>query len=85
MQCSAGEEHCCWVRGEPCQFLRENEGGRRWACGLRLELGSWEAVHADSRYLAEIRPAWDEVGAPDDCGDFPGPGRHCGTCGEEGG
>lgn len=67
-----GPDHCCYVRGDPCPFLEVNTiPGRRWVCGLRRELGSWDAVHRDSRYLAEVRPAWDESGTVD-CGDFCG-------------
>jgi hypothetical protein len=42
--------HCCWVHGEVCRFLLENHEGRRFACGLRVELGDWDKVHADPRY-----------------------------------
>ena len=82
MSCSSGEKHCCWVDGQPCQFLRENEGGRRWACALMLELGDWESVHADPRY-ADIGAFFQSNGIAD-CGDYPGPGAACGTCGEVG-
>jgi hypothetical protein len=83
MPCSAGAEHCCWVAGEVCTYLRENSGGRRWSCALMEELGSWSAVHADPRYrpLGEVFSA---RGLPD-CGDFPGRGRTCATCGVAGG
>lgn len=44
-------DHCCYVNGKPCPFLEENsEEGSRWSCGLRRELGSWDAVIRDSRY-----------------------------------
>jgi hypothetical protein len=48
-----GPDHCCYLpdSGELCPFLEEwTVAGRRWACRLRRELGSWRAVHADSRY-----------------------------------
>ena len=69
--------HCCWLAGNPCPFLEvDTVPGRRWACGLRRSLGSWEKVHADSRYQTQVRPAWDDVeeatGRPfADCGDWP--------------
>lgn len=70
-----GGDHCCYVRGDACSFLEQNTvPDRRWVCGLRRELGSWDAVHADLRYLTEVRPAWDEAGVVD-CGDFQGPNR----------
>jgi hypothetical protein len=82
--CSAGDEHCCWVAGQVCPLLVEHAGGRRWACSLRLELGSWEAVHADPRYQP-IREAWQRTRKrPSDCGDYPGPGEWCATCGRRG-
>lgn len=46
------DDHCCYVNGKPCPFLEENtEPGFRWTCGLRRELGSWDAVIADPRYV----------------------------------
>lgn len=69
-------DHCCWVNGERCPHLVENVNGRRYACGLRVELGSWEAVHADPRY-APIQAVWDEVGI-ESCGAWgPGTGQCC--------
>jgi hypothetical protein len=81
-----GEEHCCWIAGEQCAFLEEGTvSGRRWACGLRRELGSWEAVHGDARYVEAVQPFWDS--RPDlgpGCGDWPLPGMTCATCGVSG-
>lgn len=76
------EDHCCYLgRHGVCPYLEEGTiPGRRWACGLRRELGSWDAVHADDRYLTTVRPCWDEVGMVD-CGDWPPPEVPCGTCG----
>ena len=46
------EDHCCYINGSPCKFLEENtERGKRWSCGLRRELGSWQKVITDSRYF----------------------------------
>jgi hypothetical protein len=74
-------EPCCYLAGVRCLYLEEHTvEGRRWACGLRRELGDWAAVHADPRYLAVVRPRWDEVGIVD-CGDWPAPGEQCGECG----
>jgi hypothetical protein len=49
--------HCCWIKGKVCEFLIENPSGvqtpdqdRRFACGLMVELGDWDKVHADPRY-----------------------------------
>ena len=81
-QCSSGDEHCCWVNGQECEFVRANEGGRRWACALMLELGDWDAVYSDPRYQP-IGTHFQSKGIAL-CGDFPGPGVRCGTCGEVG-
>jgi hypothetical protein len=62
-------DHCCWVEGVRCPFLVENVDGRRYACGLRNELGSWEAVHADPGYQELVQPVWDRVGITS-CGDW---------------
>jgi hypothetical protein len=71
-------QHCCWVAGEVCPFLEEGTvPGRRWACGLRRELGSWDAVHADARYIAHVQVEWDKVGI-ESCGAWgPGTGQCC--------
>ena len=45
-----GDTHGGWVSGTVCGFLIENHEGRRFACSLRAELGSWDKVHADPRY-----------------------------------
>lgn len=66
-------DHCCYVAGERCPHLVENVAGRRWACGLMVELGSWELVHADPRY-APIQAEWDRVGI-ESCGAW-GPGTN---------
>jgi hypothetical protein len=63
-----GERHCCHYRGEVCKYLEEHTVvGRRWACGLLREYGSWKGVYASEEYreLAALRH-WDF-----DCGDWP--------------
>jgi hypothetical protein len=50
---------------------QDTVSGRHWVCGLRRELGSWDAVHTDARYLADVKPAWIEYGV-DDCGEWRG-------------
>jgi len=76
------DEHCCWVDGKVCKFLEENtEPGYRWSCGLRRELGSWDAVITDSRYVNEILPLHRAKGM--NCRDWPKPsaGGPCKLCG----
>ena len=63
-------DHCCYVAGKVCRFLVDGEMPR---CGLKMELGDWEKVHNDPRYLEHVRPNWDEAGVSD-CGEF-GTGR----------
>ena len=76
------DEHCCWIKGNVCQFLKENiETGYRWTCGLRFELGSWDAVLEAPRYQS-VANSW----APGvNCRDWPGGegwnGVGCSKCG----
>ena len=68
--------------GWRCEFLEENtEPGFRWSCGLRRELGSWDAVHSDPRYIEGPGAKWGRFGTI--CGDFPDPdkGELCRICG----
>lgn len=75
-------DHCCWLDGQLCPFLEEGTvEGRRYACALQRELGSWEAVYNDSRYLKQVRPFWDAWRPQVDCGDWLLPGETCATCG----
>lgn len=54
-----GADHCCYWSSEPCPFLEENTvPGRRWSCALYRELGSWDTVHSDQRYLDTLQPLW---------------------------
>lgn len=65
-------DHCCYVDGVPCPHLEvDGSTGRRYACGLFVELGSWDAVHTDPRYLADVQPTWDRVGI-ESCGSWVG-------------
>lgn len=67
-----GADHCCYVDGQVCPFLEvDTVPGRKWVCGKRRELGSWEAVHNDPEYIEQVQSHWKEVGV-DDCGDFMG-------------
>lgn len=84
MGCSrVGEDHCCWLRGEPCRYVTDAGPGAdpRWSCSLRVEHGGWAPVHADARYLVNVKPELEAMGITVDCGDWPPPGEVCGTCG----
>ena len=65
--------HCCWVAGKVCEFLIENHEGRRFACGLMVELGDWQLVHIDGRY-APIAETFAVEGL---CGDWQPPAGQC--------
>lgn len=71
-------DHCCYVMGVRCRYLEENTiPGRRFVCGLRRVLGSWEAVHADPGYQEHVQSAWDKVGISS-CGEWqPKVGECC--------
>lgn len=69
-------DHCCYVAGEPCRFLEvDTMPGRHWVCGLRRELGSWDAVHVDSRYVEHVQPMFDRIGGS--CGEFGPAQKQC--------
>ena len=66
------------MAGQRCRYLVENVDGRRWACGLRAALGSWEAVHADPGYIEHVQSEWDKLGVIESCGAWgPGTGQCC--------
>lgn len=44
-------DHCCYWDGVRCPHLVDNQGGRRYACGLLLQYGSWAAMTASPEYL----------------------------------
>lgn len=84
MICSGNtEQHCCELNGRVCHFLEENTvEGRRWACGLYRELGNWQKVHIDPRYIKTVKPEIDKtplVGL--NCGEWPRQGVKCLACG----
>jgi len=83
MACSEGDNHCCWFNGEVCRYLEENSGGRRWSCSLLKELGDWEMVYADPRYIENIIPLYlaIDIGITR-CSDWPPTGVVCNDCGE---
>lgn len=84
------EEHCCWLgQAGECPYVKTTSQGKRrkegffWQCSLRTELGDWEKVHEDPRYLEVVRPVWDRLGVPD-CGGWPqNSSVGCDLCGDE--
>lgn len=79
MKCSGnGVDHCCWLKGRVCPHLEENTvEGRRWACGLRRELGDWDLVLVDSRYVDEVAIVLEPKGV--NCRDYPYD-KPCNSC-----
>lgn len=84
-------DHCCYIKGEPCAFVEEHPDGyidenghsRRWVCGLRRELGDWDKVLSDPRWISMSKDGW-RPGL--NCRDWPdaksGPNRGiCKDCG----
>lgn len=78
-----GADHCCYWNGEPCPYLEQDTiPGRRWVCGLMRELGDWDLVHEDPRYLNDVQPLWRDE---DPLWDWLWQqGVRCGTWGVEG-
>lgn len=75
---TASGDHCCYIQGNVCPFLEVGtEEGRTFTCGLRRELGSWDAVHMDERYQSQVQVVWDQVGISS-CGEWqPREGECC--------
>jgi hypothetical protein len=84
MICGSGDDHCCWIVGGVCPFLRDDgvDASRRWVCTLREQLGSWKAVHRDHRYVEKVAPTMRRFGV--ECGEWPQPGARCEECGVTG-
>lgn len=73
MECHGnGPDHCCYINGV-CPYLEENTvPGRRWACGLYREHGTWQAVYQDPQWRTSHIKAWfDETHPGYGCGDWP--------------
>lgn len=73
------DDHCCYIHGVQCQYLVENQAGRRWACSLKIKYNDWDSVLASDEYRQDVAPKLKPMGI--NCRDWPGPGNHCGTCG----
>ena len=87
MPCPGNKKHCCYIKGEECPLLIKNytdETGyfRKRACGLRAELGDWNKVLADPRYINTTKGAW---ASGVNCRDWPDggqwKGKGCSVCG----
>lgn len=84
MSCDGNQaDHCCYLNGEPCQYVEENTvDGRRWACGLRRELGDWDSVLASDRYQSGPGAYFSAIGM--NCKTYPSAAKKqfCSTCGK---
>ena len=78
-------DHCCWFRGEICQYLKKSDHpDYEWACSLREKYGSWDEVHKSPEYIKDVRDKMHQIEPGGvDCGDYP-MGHVCNTCGEVG-
>ena len=56
-------DHCCYQRGVRCVHLRENVAGRRYACGLLIDFGSWEAMNLSEEY-EPVGEYWESIKQP---------------------
>lgn len=59
----ADDDHCCYQNGVRCVHLVENVEGRRYACGVRIQFGSWKGVNESSEYRP-VGEYWESIGQP---------------------
>ncbi len=59
----ADNDHCCYWNGKPCPYLVENVAGRRYACGVMLKYGSWEAMNVSPEY-EDVGEFWVSASLP---------------------
>jgi hypothetical protein len=75
------DDHCCWINGKVCKFLKHYPTEKRiWSCGIREKYNSWEETYQDLDYIKDVKPILDEIDIPD-CGDWPRPNEQCAICG----
>ena len=81
MKCHGNaKDHCCYL-GQPCLYVEEGTvPGRRWACGLYRQVGSWEKVYQMPEYPS-VRAKLRTLGVVQDCGEWPPVGVRCESCG----
>jgi len=85
MSCKAtSTKHCCWIAGAVCEHFNPARVEGKF-CSLMEELGDWELVHNDPRYVPQ-RTFLENFGKSGTslCGDYPAEGETCGECGEVG-
>ena len=72
----AGGDHCCYQDGVRCPHLVENTAGRRYACGLFLKYGSWEAMNVSPEYK-DVGDWWASKGLPFNYCETYNPAKCC--------
>ena len=70
------DDHCCYLAGVRCVNLMENVDGRRYACGVLLKYGSWEAMNASPEYK-HVGEHWVSMGLPHNYCEVFSPGFCC--------
>lgn len=82
--CGKQKDHCCYINGEPCPFVAPiRRPPFNWQCTLRTELGTWDAVHKDQRYIERVKDKLTSANIFVDCGDWPDTSiGYCRICGE---
>jgi hypothetical protein len=74
-------DHCCWVDGKICQYLKHYpDQERKWSCGIREKYNSWDEVYEDEDYLQDIKPLLNQLNLPN-CGEWPRKNETCTVCG----
>jgi hypothetical protein len=74
-------DHCCWVDGKICPFLKHYPNEERiWSCGIREKYDSWEEVYSDKDYVDNVKPLLVKIDLPD-CGKWPRKNEKCTVCG----
>lgn len=76
--CSKGDDHCCWLLGNPCHYVVNNK------CSLLVREGSWEEVYKTEEYVNDVKPKLEFIRKGMNCNDFPFVGEKCATCGSIG-
>ena len=60
----ADGDHCCYVGGKQCKYLRFDHPERKYACGLMMKYGSEWGVMVASPEYQEIGEHWETTNKP---------------------
>lgn len=82
MPCGTKDTHCCWFKGEQCQYVEpSNRAKYKWQCSLKVKYKTWEGAHSSPEYIKDVKPNMIEAGYSCNCGDWPINGIKCNDCG----